>query len=293
MGISGVFSAKKKDGTEYFRASVTYSERHISLGSFDTEEAAGAAYALAAWILFGKRVRKASTSDSGAVQRNENIIKYRKKSFEIDDYEKYGYHLDFDKWVVLLNLKKTGMYCKNPIYMFDKYFYYYIERNLALKFDVDDLFFYRTHRIQKRGGHLFYSDYGMQTNLMNHYGIRSFAVKDRDYYFANGDENDFRYGNLQVINRYNGVRKEVYNGRIRFAVKIHLVGELLVGHYKDEKIAAIAYNKAADALEEKEKTSGNYRAWTRNYIEDLSVKEYIHIYESIRFGKNFLKKIST
>ena len=36
--LPGVYQAKKKDNTIYFRSSITYSGKHISLGSFDTEK---------------------------------------------------------------------------------------------------------------------------------------------------------------------------------------------------------------------------------------------------------------
>ena len=38
---NGVYPAKKKDGTKYFRAAVTYKQKHISLGSFRTEKLPG------------------------------------------------------------------------------------------------------------------------------------------------------------------------------------------------------------------------------------------------------------
>ena len=34
--LPGVYQAKKKDDTIYFRSSITYSGKHISLGSFET-----------------------------------------------------------------------------------------------------------------------------------------------------------------------------------------------------------------------------------------------------------------
>ena len=40
----GVYLAKKKDGTIYYRSSITFREKHISLGSYATEEEASAAY---------------------------------------------------------------------------------------------------------------------------------------------------------------------------------------------------------------------------------------------------------
>lgn len=42
--LSGAFSAKTKDGTIYYRSSLTYKRKHISLGSFPTEEEAHLAY---------------------------------------------------------------------------------------------------------------------------------------------------------------------------------------------------------------------------------------------------------
>ena len=42
--FEGVFPAVKKNGEAYFRASLTYRRKHISLGSFSTAELAHAAY---------------------------------------------------------------------------------------------------------------------------------------------------------------------------------------------------------------------------------------------------------
>ncbi|MBR4343009.1 MAG: hypothetical protein IKP88_09965 [Lachnospiraceae bacterium] len=332
--------AKKKDGSDYFRASVTYKEKHISLGSFKTKESAGAAYALADRIL------------RGAVE------------YCPEDYEKCTLTekepLGFDKWIMLLTLRKTGMYCKNPIYLFGKYFVYYLDRNIELKFDADELFFFRNHKIQKRGGHLFYTDFGMQCSLLARYGVRSFSVEGRDYIFKNGDNKDFRFGNLLVINKYYGVYEKDIHGRKKYEVKIHVAGTVSVGSYSSEVEAAVAYNKAADCLEEgvrrrkrvdilninstdiENKILGNeksedtncmfheevsqtksddmsrknehcqdaenirlsvshdhkketkkhlkrYRKWHRNYIENITQREYIDIYEKIKFSKSFKK----
>ena len=40
----GVFITYKKDGTPYYRSSFTFQNKHISLGSFSSEEQAGLAY---------------------------------------------------------------------------------------------------------------------------------------------------------------------------------------------------------------------------------------------------------
>lgn len=319
MSAPGSYLARRKDGTEYFRASITYKDRHISLGSFADDKQAGEAYSVANLILNGERVP------------------------EPEEYEQLGHPLSFTRWIVLLNLKKTGIYCKNPILLYGKYFLYYLDSKTVLKFDVDDMFFYRTHRIQKRGNHLFYSDYGMQTGVLSRYGVRGFAVKGRDYYFKNGDENDYTYGNIVIVNKYNGVRRCQYRGRYVYEVKIHMLGNVTVGRYSRETEAAIAYNKAADQIEEKIRARQNedqkypeymdcvgdraaiqdsvfyddrkekmqepyneaqevvlptnqkcskYRNWRRNYIEEISNSEYINIYERIKFTKSFRKYLN-
>ena len=42
--LPGVYFARKKSGENYYRASVTIGNKHISLGSFDDENRAHAAY---------------------------------------------------------------------------------------------------------------------------------------------------------------------------------------------------------------------------------------------------------
>ena len=56
MCMKGVFTAKKKDGTVYYRSSITYKRKHISLGSFDTMCQANAAYLEADRLLNQERL---------------------------------------------------------------------------------------------------------------------------------------------------------------------------------------------------------------------------------------------
>ena len=42
--LPGVYPATKKDGTAYYRASLTHNRKHISLGSFSSMEEAHTAY---------------------------------------------------------------------------------------------------------------------------------------------------------------------------------------------------------------------------------------------------------
>lgn len=263
--LTGVYEAVKKNGERYYRASFTYRNKHISLGSFETEEAAHEAYILAGELTIGE-----------------------KNHLSISDYQTTGRALSFEKWVVLINFRDNGMYIKNPIYLKRRYFIYYYNEETQLKFDVDDLFYYSEHKIMKRGGHLFVADYGMQVNLLSRYGIKNHAVCGRDYRFVNGDNTDFRYGNIEVMNRYYGVIKEERNGNILYTTKIHVVGDVIVGRYETEEEAAVAYNVAADLLEAK----GAKKAYSRNYIEGLSGENYKKLYQNVSIAKkNMLCKI--
>ncbi len=255
----GVFEARKKDNTIYYRSSFTYKNKHISLGSFDTPKEAHLAY-----------------MEAGRLTRNTNLTlsKYNKKK-----------HLTFSKWVTIINFRDNGYYFKTPIYMKKKYFIYYLDEITELKFDVDDLFFYSTHTIMRRDGHLFVSDYGMQLNIKNRYGIKNFAVEGKDYLFVNGDNTDFRYGNIKIINRYTGVFREEKKGRTSYVSKIHINGDYIIGRYSKETDAAIAYNKAVDIV----KKQGFDINYTINYIEDMSGREYAERYTAIKVSKKLYK----
>jgi hypothetical protein len=137
------------------------------------------------------------------------------------------------------------------------------------------------HRIMKRGGHLFVSDYGMQINVLSRYGIKNFAVSGRDYRFVNGDPSDFRYRNIQIINRYHGVTKSITKGLDIYTAKIHIVGDFIIGRYATEVEAAIAYNKAATYI----KAKGVEKDFPENYIDTIDDITYAKIYNSVRLSK--------
>ncbi len=251
----GVYIAYKKDGTLYYRSSITYKNKHISLGSFHDEDSAHNAYIEALKLL----------EDSSKLLEH-----YNKKKL-----------LSFDKWVSLINFRDNNIYFKNPIYLYPKYFLYYMSQEEYFTFDVDDLFYYSNHKIMRRGGHLFVADYGMQVNILNRYGIKNFAKPGKDYIFVNGDNTDYRYKNIHIINHYNGVTKEDDNGRIIYTAKIHINGDYIIGRYNSEEDAAIAYNKAVDTLEEK----GVCIRYTKNYIDGLNQAMYDVLYEKIKISK--------
>jgi hypothetical protein len=252
----GVFTAEKKDGSIYYRSSFTFQNKHISLGSFPTETKAHQAYEEA--------------------QRLSSDF-----TLSLNDYHESDHVLSLTKWVCIVNFRDNKIYFKTPIYLKRKYFEYHFSEDIVLKFDVDDLFFYSTHTIMKRGNHLFVADYGMQLNILNRYGIKNFAVPGKDYRFVNGDDTDYRYANIHVINRYYGVSREDNQGRITYLAKIHIHGDYLIGHFRDETEAAISYNKAVDVLA----ANGVTIQYMKNYIDNMETDEYLAVYEKIKLPK--------
>ncbi len=262
--LQGVFQAQKKDGTYYYRASLTYHNKHISLGSFSSEKDASNAYLMACKILCESEITIHNFHENPAI-------------------------LSSDKMVVLLNFRDNGLYFNNPIYLRKGYFSYFLSSNIELKFDNDDLFYYSEHRILKRQGHLYVNDYGMQYSILARYGIKPYAVAGRDYTFANGDETDYRYSNIIVINRYHGVCEYTKNGIKRYRVSIHINGNYKIGTYSSEDKAAIAYNKAADLA----KAHGIRKAFPENYVETVSPKEYADIYNKLSISKKYINYLQT
>lgn len=260
--LPGVYKALKKDGTVYYRSSVTYKNKHISLGSFKSEIEAHKSYTDA--------VKLIESSDT----------------FTPDNYNKNDFPmLDFHKYVSLCNYKNNGLYIKTPIYLRVNFFNYYLSQSDVLTFDVDDLFYYSNHSIMRRGSHLFVAEYGMQTNIASRYGIRNFARPGIDFRYVNGDKNDYRYSNIEIINTYQGVTAETKSDINIYTSRIHINGNYLIGRYDSINDAAIAYNKAVDFL----KSIGCTKNFEKNYINDINSQKYKEIYDSIKLPKSILK----
>lgn len=246
--LEGVFPAQKKNGSPYYRSSLTYRRKHISLGSFSTPETAHAAY---------REARSLLSSPSQTLSHYTPVSS-----------------LPFEKWVVLLNFRDNGVYFATPIYVRPHFFYYYYSPDHILKFDIDDLFYYASHKIMKRGNHYFVADFGMQVNIANRYGIKNYAVCGRDYLFRNGDRLDFRRENLEILNQYHGVCPAKGNPAAGYQALIHIRGNYLIGTYPTITEAAIAYNKAIDIL----KQHGCPKAFVPNYVEQITAGTYADIY---------------
>lgn len=256
-GLKGVYTDIKKNGQKNYRASLTIQRKHISLGSYSTEKKAANAYEYAKKLL-----------------TNDNRIQDYKKSCP----------LSFEKYVSLINLRDNKIYISKPIYLENRYFIYFYSPTVSYKFDLDDLFYFSSHKLIKRGNHLCVAEYGLQTSVNERFGIRPFSVAGRDYLFINGDTYDYRRENLKIINRYFGVQKKEGKYLSEYITHININGRFLVGKYDTEAEAAIAYNKAADLL----KSAGFKKQYTQNYIDSISAKEYAEIYTNVTISEKIL-----
>ncbi len=249
--LKGVYQTTQKNGTISYRTSITYKNKHISLGSFDSEILAHQAYLDAYAILF-------------------------KQAYVYDNFIP-STALSFEKWIVLHNFRDNGYYFKNPIYLHKYFFSYYLSKTFELEFDVDDLFYYSKHKIFKRNGYLFVNDYGFQTNILSRYGVKNFAVEGRDFYFKDGNNHNMRYHNIGIINKYYGVEKIQTDSVDLYVARIHLKGNYVLGRFTTEEKAAVAYNKTADYLKEHGLCN---KVFPRNYIEDEIL--YAELYTKIK-----------
>lgn len=257
----GVYPNKQKNGKITYRASFTYNNKHISLGTYSDENLAGKAYEYALMLM-----------DS---------------DLSVKDYSS-SVPLLFEKYVVLCNFRDTGMYISNPIYLDKRYFTYYYSENAAYTFDMDDLFYFSSHKLMKRGNHLFVSDYGLQVSLNERFGIRPFSVPGRDFIFINGDDHDYRRENIEIINRFYGVIKEEKKTTVLYKTVIHLNGNIIIGRFESEIEAAVAYNKAVDLI----KSSGITKNYSQNYIEGLSPRQYAEIYTAVQISPSLTTAVN-
>ncbi len=257
--LEGVYETTRKNGSVYYRSSITYRSKHISLGSYDDALSAHQAYCTAAEILT------------------------KTPEITLADYTRDNI-LSFEKWVILINFRDNRMYLGNPIYVRPKFFYYYLSPEHMLKFDSDDLFYYSSHKIMCRGNHYFVADYGMQVSIVTRYGIKGYGVVDVDYRFRNGDPTDFRRENIEILNTYHGVRMQLHKGICQYLVRIHINGYYKVGIYDDITTAAIAYNKAVDVLHQ----NGLKKNFIVNYIDSVSPSKYAEIYTQIKISQKIL-----
>ena len=260
----GVYKAVKKDGSVYYRVSLYHNRKHISLGSYDDEATASKVF-------------------------NDDLMISNDTDINILNLFSRIRYLPHDKAVSLLNQRDNKTYIKTPIYLQNGFFSYFLDGVGELKFDNDDLFYYSSHRILVHDGHMYVNDYGSQYGILSRFGIKNYAVAGRDYIFANGDSHDLRYSNVIVINRYHGVTRVLYHDMERHEVKIHINGDFLIGRFKTDSEAAVAYNKAADAATD----AGIRKEFIQNYVSEYSPREYAEVYTAIQLPEKYLRYLST
>ena len=201
-------------------------------------------------------------------------------SISLDDFQVFS-HLKYEKAVILINFRDNGICFGTPIYLRKDYFNYYLSADRVFTFDLDDLFYFSSHKISSRGGHYFVADYGSQISLGSRFGLKAYSVAGRDCVFINHDPMDFRRENLEILNTYHGVI--LTPDKRSYIARIHTSGYTRIGTYEtalEAAIAYIAYNKAVDILS-RNPASKNYPV---NYIDEVSGKVYAEIYNSVRIN---------
>lgn len=181
------------------------------------------------------------------------------------------------KVICLCNFRDNKVYIKNPIYLYDTCFLYYVSKEVILTLDTKDLLYFSTYKIFKRGNYLYTQDSISQQNILSRFGIPNHSVRGKDYDFINGNIYDFRRSNIKIINNYKGVTQRKKGNQTFYIANIYSFGPTVIGHYHSEIEAAIAYNKAIDLL----KSQGNTKEFTYNQIPFITKGEYDAIYNKI------------
>ncbi|ONI41596.1 hypothetical protein AN640_07890 [Candidatus Epulonipiscium fishelsonii] len=195
--------------------------------------------------------------------------------------------LSFNKVVILINLRDNGTYFKNPIYLYEDYFGYYISSDIELLFDLIHLFFFATYKIYKRGN-LFYTQHTFtQSSILNRLGIVPSSRINIDYKFKNNNPFDFRSDNLEVLKRYYGVSAIEKGEKTLYQARISKPNTIIIGIFESEIKAAIAYNKAVDYL----KSVGMQYKLNSNVIFYITKKEYDIIYDEIELPYKLTNKV--
>ena len=115
----GVYKAVRKDGTLYYRASFTYKNKHISLGSFDDEESAHRAYLEAGYIVArepGDIVHQNQREAGSMGDCARSFTDGTGMAPAIEDYDKNSV-LSFDKWVVLIRARRMMIIMRKKRYL--------------------------------------------------------------------------------------------------------------------------------------------------------------------------------
>lgn len=246
--MSYIYPLEKNNHTHY-KVYFVYSSKKIYLGTYPSYETA------------------------------QNVLK-EAKSITKQSVGNLDYHciyITYHKYICLCNLRDHHVYFKNPIYTYDTYFCYHLTPDIILIFDLKDLFFFSTYKIYKRAGYLYTQDNITQQSILSRFGIPAYSILDVDYKFKNNCIYDFRRENIVLINAYKGVTRKKKNDQWIYVSKIFIHHTIIIGHYHSELEAAIAYNKAIDALI----ASGIQKDYIKNTFPYLTLTEYQEIYDRL------------
>lgn len=129
--MTGVYEARKKSGEIYYRASFTYKNKHISLGSSSDEASCHAMYNEACEII--------NNSSDHWIDTDHRTTSYNE-----------AMTLSLGKYISLINFRDNNIYIKTPIYMCHKYFLYFLKEHEVLQFSTDDLLLFQPHNYEPR-----------------------------------------------------------------------------------------------------------------------------------------------
>ena len=115
--MTGVYEARKKSGEIYYRASFTYKNKHISLGSSSDEASCHAMYNEACEII--------NNSSDHWIDTDHRTTSYNE-----------AMTLSLGKYISLINFRDNNIYIKTPIYMCHKYFLYFLKEHEVLQFST-------------------------------------------------------------------------------------------------------------------------------------------------------------
>lgn len=256
-----IYAVSNKTPPQY-RLYYPYHKHKIYIGLYDLEETALAALSLIESIMAQDAV---PFSLQNPKSPNESLLPSK-------------------KYISLLNLRDNGILIHNPIYIYKDYFKYYLSQSTVLTFDMRDLLFFSTNKIYQRGNYFYTKNTFMQTNLLSRYGIAPHSKLGVHYHFKNNNPYDLRRENLEITSHYKGVITTTRQGNTIYITKIFNQKTIVVGHYKTENDAAIAYNKACDILQ----GTGVMREYARNELPFLTHTEYLEIYNSILISPRLL-----
>lgn len=112
----GVYKTNKKDGSVYYRVSITYKNKHISIGSYDDENTASQVYCTACDILF------------------KPDIYYVNIDLHTSSYAECHIDFPYSKFISLINFRDNGIYIKTPIYLCNKAFCIFLNQEYSYIF---------------------------------------------------------------------------------------------------------------------------------------------------------------